>query len=451
MKKIALILLFSIAHNSNCYSQNTPYFPVFSPISPVSNQSNNQKNRISPIKEETKSNTYQKQSQIPEKNNHRSGSNLDEIKDIRDERKETGYKELNEQRLKLTMHYRLAYNQLVEMLGPDSVFSLIKAVHLVENAYFDEKLSFKKFSAMISKESSLCNEIIKQEKLNPNDNTVKNYAIQKLYSKDTKFSYKDLNTIKTFKPLEYDFEDFRADKDWTKMFVTKLLLTGKGQCHSMPLLYLMLAEQLNAKAYLVLAPEHCYIEFPVGHGNLYNFETTQGKLVTDNAIMMSGFISSTAVKNRLYMDTLGKKELIALCLVDLEQGYINKYGYDSLVISINNKILSIDPNNIQAMMMKADFKTYEFKYAVNKIGRPPVEKLSQYPDVYKLYQDMHQYYDQVDNLGYQAMPPEAYQKWLQSLNDIQHQREYEKLKDEIENKFKLSKSTEHTNLKNINR
>jgi len=62
-----------------------------------------------------------------------------------------------------------------------------------------------------------------------------------------------------------------------------------------PLLYLILAEQLKAKAALSLAPDHCYIQFPSNNGNFYNFETTQGKPVIDNAIMMSGFINSTAI------------------------------------------------------------------------------------------------------------------------------------------------------------
>jgi hypothetical protein len=77
-------------------------------------------------------------------------------------------------------------------------------------------------------------EILKQEKLSTNDNLAKNYAIRQLYSHKTQAADKRTHSIKTINPYQYDFEDFRGDKDWTKMFVTKLLLTGKAnaiQCH----------------------------------------------------------------------------------------------------------------------------------------------------------------------------------------------------------------------------
>lgn len=93
-------------------------------------------------------------------------------------------------------------------------------------------------------------------------------------------------------------------------------------------------------------------------------------------------------------------------------------------------------------MIKADAKTAEFKNAAKKIGYPPVDNLYLYPDVYKLYKEMHECYANIDNSGYQAMPPEAYQKWLSSLNDIQHQREYEKLQIEFRNKSRLSQTSE---------
>ncbi|MCW5921846.1 MAG: hypothetical protein KIS77_05840 [Saprospiraceae bacterium] len=39
----------------------------------------------------------------------------------------------------------------------------------------------------------------------------------------------------THKPYGYDFEDPWGKQDWSKQFVTKLMGSGKGQCHSMPL------------------------------------------------------------------------------------------------------------------------------------------------------------------------------------------------------------------------
>jgi hypothetical protein len=333
-------------------------------------------------------------------------------------------------------HYKTAFAKLLN----DSGFSLTQAVYTVENAFLENSMPYNEYLKLISQKAELCREIITRNHLNPDDNLAKNYAIQQLYSSKTQVFDKRTRSLRTIYPYQYDFKDYRGDKDWTKMFVTKLLLTGKGQCHSMPLLYLILAEQLKAKASLALAPDHCYIQFPSKDGNLYNFETTQGKAVTDNAIMMSGFINSTAVKNKVYMDTLSSKQLLAFCLVDLAQGFIGKFGYAEFAATIIDKALNIDPNNIMALMMKADMKTYAFEYNVNIIGRPPIDKLAQYPGVYKLYLELQDLYVQIDKSGHQNMPPEAYQRWLQSLKAVQRERESNELGNQLKRNLHLQRS-----------
>jgi len=71
---------------------------------------------------------------------------------------------------------------------------------------------------------------------------------------------KDSTAINGFRPYVYDFDDFMGDKDWTKQFVTKLMRTHTGNCHSLPYLYKILCEEIGAKASLVLGPNHVYIK-----------------------------------------------------------------------------------------------------------------------------------------------------------------------------------------------
>ncbi len=58
-------------------------------------------------------------------------------------------------------------------------------------------------------------------------------------------------------PYTYDFDDMFGDRDWTSMFVTKLLATKQGNCHSLPYLYKILADELGIKSHLALAPNLC--------------------------------------------------------------------------------------------------------------------------------------------------------------------------------------------------
>jgi hypothetical protein len=64
------------------------------------------------------------------------------------------------------------------------------------------------------------------------------------------------------------------------MFVTKLLRTNSGQCHSLPLLYKLLADRLGIAARLSMAPNHSYIQVVGPDGELYSYETTNGHLIT---------------------------------------------------------------------------------------------------------------------------------------------------------------------------
>ncbi|MFN9798840.1 MAG: hypothetical protein ACK54P_02370 [Bacteroidota bacterium] len=163
--------------------------------------------------------------------------------------------------------------------------------------------------------------------------------------------YKDTVVYKVHKPYQYDFDDFKGETDWTKMFVTKLLKTGKGQCHSLPLLYLIFAEELKTKAWLSLAPEHSFVIFSDNAlKNFYFYETTNGNSVTDNFMLESGFITSQALKNKIYLDTLDQNGLIASFLADLIMGYTDKFGYDDFMASMVESLLKIYPNSIQGQI-----------------------------------------------------------------------------------------------------
>ena len=150
-------------------------------------------------------------------------------------------------------------------------------------------------------------------------------------------------TVQNTKSKTYDFEDIYGRLDWTKMFVTKLMQTNTGQCHSMPLLYLILAEELQIEAYLAFSPEHSYIKLQDNTGSWVNLELTNGYYTTDLWLLSSGLVKSEAISSGIYMTPLSKEETIAQCLVDLAQGYIKKYGGDRFVLQCVERALEYDP------------------------------------------------------------------------------------------------------------
>jgi hypothetical protein len=280
------------------------------------------------------------------------------------------------------------------------------------------------------------------EHLDTSDNLSKNYAIQKLFSEGTKIYDERTKKLQPVVPFRYDFDDFLGEKDWTKMFVSKLLVTGKGQCVSMPRFYKIIANELHATAWISTAPQHLLIKFPASNGTIYNFEATRGAIVSDQAVVMSGYITPTAIKNKVYLDTLNNRQLLAQMVADLAQGYWAKIkGCDYLTQSMVNYILTIDPNNISGLMLKAKIASLRFENEADRHGRPPVDSLPKYPDLYRLYRERIELQEKIDNTGYQDMPVEVYQKWLLSLNQARHEQESRELQEQINRMLKLPKST----------
>lgn len=155
-----------------------------------------------------------------------------------------------------------------------------------------------------------------------------NYAIQQLYEHPNVYFDTKTQLTHTVPPFKYDLEDYMGEKDYTNLFASKLLGKGSGQCHSLPLVYLMIAEQLGAKAWLSLAPSHSFIQFMDNRGRLLDFETTNGNIVSGSWVAGSGYINGKALRNKTYLDTLSRRQLYARCLSDLLLGYLNKFEYD---------------------------------------------------------------------------------------------------------------------------
>lgn len=338
---------------------------------------------------------------------------------------------VNAERLNTTRNYHQAYQALVDMQNGIQPFSLKQAVFLIENAWHDNSLNYEEYITNIEQKTAALTVLMKTEGIEPSNQLGKNYLIQKLLTERVT-EYRNNTAYRVHQPFVYDFDDYMGEKDWSKMFVTKLLKTGKGQCHSLPLLYLILAEETETQAWLSLAPEHSFIMFSDQQNrSFYNYETTSGQIVSENWLMESGYINTTAIQNRIYLDTLSRKDLMATLLADLIMGYTNKFSYDNFVISMVENLLAFSPNSLQGQMFKAEILAIKTKMSLQKAGNPPVEQLSNYPEAQASYTALLRHYDYIDQLGYVEMPKEMYEQWLASLETEIRKREQQSLKNQL--------------------
>ena len=331
-----------------------------------------------------------------------------------------------------TEHYQNALEKLSEMLRGETPINLKDAVFTVENAYFENRLNYSNFNKVIKDLTETAYLKTAQDGYNWNNPITKNVMLFRAMSDTLEVKVPQRETTVVSYPMQYDFDDFWGKEDWSKMFVSKLLATQKGQCHSLPLLYLILCEETGAEANLAYSPSHSYIKFKDNSGNWYNLELTNGNIVSDAYVVGSGYVTAEAVKNKTYMEPQTKRQVIAQCLSDLAVGYTRKYGYDNFAKQCIDSVLKYDENNLHGLMVKANYETQRFEYVVNQVRRPHPDILKEhYPKIYELLEERNATYSRIDASGYREIPKEEYEAWLKSVNEEKIRREHDEKYNKI--------------------
>lgn len=325
--------------------------------------------------------------------------------------------------------YETAFEEMHEMLLGDKPLSFKRAVYLTENAYLDGELSYEEFQQSIDYLVDLTGIIrTRADGLSyegrDRTNVIKAWSIYMAMKGNIEFAIYDGETLDsmqvlTTQPFVYDMEDFWGEKDWSKMFVSKLLATHTGNCHSLPALYKILAEEIEVPAYLALAPNHTYIKQWSQKTGWYNTELTGGSFPFDAHIKADTYIKTEAVAKGIYMDTLSLRHSIAYSVTDLAHGYVKKYGEQELSKPIQwlNVALQYYPNYINAHLLKAELLKKQYQQRMGELNVVDFKELWEDPEGLKAFKEMEAAFATVHDLGYRRMPKEMYLNWLYKLKN----------------------------------
>ncbi len=332
---------------------------------------------------------------------------------------------LTGQEAKTMSYYKGALNEMKLMLEDSIPLNFKRSVFLTENAFYDGKLDYEKFDKVIRYFSSMVDAYRLANPLpykgSDYENVAKNYAIYKFMTdtiwltKDTALHY----------PYSYNFDDFAGKKDWASMFVTNLIQSRKGNCHSMPFLYKMIAEEIGAGAYLSLAPYHMYIKTNSEKYGWFNTELTNGMFPVDAWVAASGYVSLDAIRNGIYMDPLSLKQSIAFCLYDLAKGCERKHGFQQFpfIFGCLNLALEHYPNFINALLYKSECLKQRFDIYMTLYGAESFKDILDMETPKEIFTEMEKLYAKILGLGFREMPPEMYKEWMASL--IENKEKYE--------------------------
>jgi hypothetical protein len=319
--------------------------------------------------------------------------------------------------------YEQAFRNINCMLNKTCSASFIDAVFTVENAYYSNQLDRNQFDKQISFLAELSRQFIASQDLlydYPDRNEVVKYAALFNVITDTIQIQVDSTRILEIQPYTYDFNDIWGNDDWSSMFVSKLLDTKKGNCHSLPYLYKILADKINAKAHIAVAPNHFYIKHQNKANGWYNTELTSGIFPIDAWLMASGYIHLGAIVNKLYMEALNDEQMVALCMIDLAKGYVRNLGVlaqNDFILKCCDSALKVYPHYVNALLLKAETKKKMFDALMTKYNVQYPADILNIPESQKLFTEMTNLYAQIHEMGYRKMPEEMYLEWLVSLKD----------------------------------
>lgn len=114
------------------------------------------------------------------------------------------------------------------------------------------------------------------------------------------------------RPFAYDHSD-PLGQSLPGRLLANYLATRRGNCVSMPILFLILADRLGLNMALATAPLHVFCRYTDASGRVVNLETTSGAHPTrDEWFRQKMPMTDRAIANGIYMRTLSRRESVAL-------------------------------------------------------------------------------------------------------------------------------------------
>lgn len=319
-----------------------------------------------------------------------------------------------------TASFENVLTRLKHTLNGNDSMTFKEAVFIVENAYLGQQVSQEYYERRIGDLKKIAQKLSGDDILiyDQKDSTkIKKHAALYTLITDTTTITRPSDTIFHY-PFAYDFDDPFGKAHWPAMFVTKLLETKQGNCHSLPYLYKILADELGIEAHLALAPNHIYIKNRCEKTGWYNTELTSASFPVDAWIMASGYVHLEAIQNGIYMKALGDTESIAMCVVDLAMGYDRKFPDNdgAFVLKCCELALKHFPNYITAILLKAETMKRLIEQMMEQHSvQHPKDLFTITSEAEPLWKQMEQTYFHAHQLGYRQMPQQMYLEWLASL------------------------------------
>jgi regulator of sirC expression with transglutaminase-like and TPR domain len=154
------------------------------------------------------------------------------------------------------------------------------------------------------------------------------------------------------RPFEYDLSDPYGQKPGSQS-LPNYLATRKGNCVSMPALFLILGKRLGLDVTLSTAPLHIFIKFTDdATGKTWNLETTSGAGFTRDAWYRQKLdMTDEAIANGVYLKRLSQREALSIVATPILDNLIATGRYEDAV-AVADVLIEAYPANAYTLVKK---------------------------------------------------------------------------------------------------
>lgn len=207
------------------------------------------------------------------------------------------------------------------------------------------------------------------------------------------------------RPYRYDLNDPFGTNVHNKL-LTAYIASRKGNCVSMPLLFIVLGQKLGIDVTASLAPNHVFVKYRDSDGKLYNLETTSGAGFSRDVWMRQQFpMTDEALSSGIYMRPLTKKETVVVMVGTLLESY-EQQGLDDQSIRLADLAHRYSPKDVSIILAKRHaYFMLERREFIDKYSKPANVPLERRAQLAELDIQLKGLYDQAYALGWR--PPDA--------------------------------------------
>jgi regulator of sirC expression with transglutaminase-like and TPR domain len=133
------------------------------------------------------------------------------------------------------------------------------------------------------------------------------------------------------RPFQYDLDDPLGTKPANRI-LQRYLTVRRGNCITMPMLFLAVGQRLGLNMTLAEAPLHVFVKYTDDAGKVWNLEPTSGGgAVRDDWYRQKLPMSDQAVANGVYLRALPHNEAVALIVSFLVEHDIGKGQFENAI------------------------------------------------------------------------------------------------------------------------